>query len=147
AAVGRDLRDFLRPPLRDFYLKAFDSVRETRHPWEHVYECSSPDTLRQLRMRVTVAPGCPPNSLLVVNLLVNEGPMRRRPFYASTDEGEYRRPDGLISMCANCRRTRRATEAVWDCVPRYVESMPPSTTHGLCPACLAIYFPEEIGRV
>ena len=60
-------------------------------------------------------------------------------------EDAYRTSTGFIAMCASCRRTRRqgtATE-VWDWVPKFVEEMPIHTTHGICPPCRELYYPDE----
>jgi hypothetical protein len=95
-------------------------------------------------MRVTLAPGGTPGWLLVVNSNISGQPMRRDALDPIETGIIYRGANGLVTMCANCRRTRRAATKVWDWVPSHVEEIPPGTTHGLCPPCLATYFPEAI---
>jgi hypothetical protein len=57
----------------------------------------------------------------------------------------YRDDRGQIKMCCGCRRTRRWAlgEETWECVPHFVETMPPDVTHGICPSCLKHYYPDE----
>jgi hypothetical protein len=140
--IGRALADFLSFPLSEFYLAALDSVRRTRRPWEQLYECSSPTSLRHYHMRISVGPGNAVDSLLVVNSQIGERPMTRSEIEPTFAANGYRRNDGLLTMCANCRRTRRVQEEVWDWVPQFVDQMPMRTTHGLCRPCLVTYFPE-----
>jgi|SRR5579871_2140494 len=142
APIGLRLEDYLRAPLLDFYFAAFEVVRNTGQPWHHVYECSSPETVRRIHMRVSPAPGSAINSLLVVNSQIGEEPMRRT--VCDPTPAIYRHENGFVKMCSGCRRTHRAIDNVWDWVPKYVEEMPPKTTHGLCPLCVLDYLPREV---
>src|SRR5262245_59379844 len=51
--VGRFLSDYIPSPILGYYAKAHDRVRETGQPWDHFYECSSTETMRQFHMRVS----------------------------------------------------------------------------------------------
>jgi hypothetical protein len=79
------------------------------------------------------------NELMIVNTVIEEGPMLRAEANSAYAADDYRDKDGLVSMCANCRRTRRPGQTVWDWIPAHVASIPIKTTHGLCGPCLLIY--------
>ena len=61
------------------------------------------------------------------------------------DEALYRTADGLLVMCSNCRRSRRAgtgtgATAVWDWVPNYAATPPPRASHSICRLCAVYYY-------
>lgn len=120
--------------LRDFYRERFEAVLHDGQRWEHDYECSSPEMFRRFRMIAFPAEG---SFLVVTNSLQISRPHERAEL--PPDDVEYVR-DGVILMCANCRRVRAAKPAErWDWVPEYVRTMRRNTSHGLCPPCACTY--------
>ena len=64
-------------------------------------------------------------------------------------EAAYVDANGLITMCAHCRRTRRADAQRaerWDWVPAWVARLPDRTSHGLCPGCFSYHYPSSPPR-
>ncbi len=136
-SIGASVMDAVPTVLRPFYDALFEEVRRGREPYEHSYECSSPITKRMFQMRVLP---CGKDGVLVVNSLVHE--IRYPGALSHAIEALYREVHGLIVICANCRRVRRAhaSPAVWDWVPAYVERIPDQVSHGLCEICSHFYY-------
>lgn len=126
----------ISPLLRAFYESAFRLVARTQKPWEHDYECSSPETSRVFHMRVLPLHG---ERLLIENSLLVESPHKHG---RAPDGSRYIGEDGYIAMCGNCRRVlaRDAVgKSVWEWVPAYLVSMPAPVTYGFCDTCLPYY--------
>jgi PAS domain-containing protein len=124
--------------MKEFYRSGYEKALEENKPWEHDYECSSPEQERAFRMRVIPLKGA---HLFVENVLRWERPHDRevQPGFDS----EYLRQAGFIVMCANCRRTERLTKdgkATWEWIPSYVEKPPSLVSHGLCRTCRFYYY-------
>jgi hypothetical protein len=64
------------------------------------------------------------------------------PATAAAVEGCYRDKNGFITMCSNCRRTRRVGCApqIWDWVSAFVANPPDCVSHGICGLCLEYYY-------
>jgi hypothetical protein len=135
---GRPLLDAVAGPQRAFYEGALGTVLAAGTPFEFDYECSSDGRFRLFHMRaLRLGRG---EGILVVHSLSAEGPQLRRD--AEGAEPTYRDGRGLVAVCGHCRRTRRADDpSRWDWVPAFVRSLPDGTTHGLCPTCVAYYYP------
>jgi hypothetical protein len=141
AMIGTSVLEVIPAPLKPFYGDGYDHVFSSLVPWEHTYECSSPTIYRSFRMGVYLDPE--EEGLVVVNSLTVEHPHGNdrephpsSPAYASANEG-------IVTMCSHCRRTQRIdSKEVWDWVPAYVENRPQHTSHGLCPICTFMYYPE-----
>lgn len=126
--------------LRRFYELAFGHAIDTRKPWEHDYECSSPEKYRRFHMRVFPLGR---SYLLVENSLyidrAHEAPDASEPL----DHSRYIDHNGFIAMCSHCRRTRRHTgegHETWDWVPSYLKDTPVLVSHTLCQTCLAYHY-------
>jgi hypothetical protein len=79
------------------------------------------------------------SELMIVNSLIVEQPHPSLALPAI--ETRYRTSDGLIVMCANCRRAKAAEmQERWDWVPGFVEKRPFRVSHGLCPPCYEYYY-------
>jgi hypothetical protein len=50
--------------------------------------------------------------------------------------------EGLVKMCANCRRTYNNANSTWEWIPQLLVYMPKNATHGLCQPCTVFYFGE-----
>lgn len=141
--IGRSILDAIAPVIRVFYYEAMKRVLNTGEDWEHVYEASSADLLRIVRMHVSRVGRGP--FLLVTNSVVVERPhdeheRRKKP----ADDEKYVRHDGRILMCCGCRRVRRASnDGWWDWVPEYLNGVSARVEQNLCPGCLDFYFPDS----
>jgi hypothetical protein len=62
------------------------------------------------------------------------------------EESRYHNEHGLLTMCANCRRTRRSAGIDWDWVPEFLHSPPGRVSHGLCTVCQEYFFGRWLGR-
>lgn len=123
-------------PLRDFYAGLYDAADASSEPVEHEYLCHTPELYRRFRMRMMPLQG----AVLVTHQVMVMRPHDRPE--APPDPALYREGSGLTRMCAHCRATKRVGTAAWDWVPEYVEKLPARASHGLCPSCVAWYYPE-----
>lgn len=102
-------------------------------------ECSSPQVLRLLRTQHV--PVRQPDEdrivgVLLVHTIIHQGPMQAVRPLLQPDDAAYRRLDGLVLMCCNCRRVHRVgSVGRWDFVPAYLERPPVPVTHGFCEPC------------
>jgi hypothetical protein len=139
--VGKPVLDSVPQVLKSFYIKAYQKVLASRKPWAHTYECSSANTFRTFHM--SVYSDLEKNGLLVVNSLSVERPhgRDREPHQVSP---VYSAPhSGFVTLCSHCRRTQRVDhKEIWDWVPAYLERPPMTISHGLCPVCMVVYYPE-----
>jgi hypothetical protein len=126
--------DAMSGELQTFYREAFARVLATGQRWDHDYECSSDQVYRSYRMLVFPVGQ---NFLVVTNSLRLERPHDHVAIAANDADYVH---DGVIRMCANCRRVRVVGSIErWDWVPDYVRTMRPNVSHGLCAACAATY--------
>ena len=136
--VGLNIFDVIPDVLKSFYLGAFARALE-EGVWEVSYECSSPDLFRKYRMRVHALKNR--SWLLVTNPLIYESAHRN---VARADSSLYLQPDGLITMCAHCRCSRRVDlPDQWDFVPDYFQLKGQASlivSHGFCPICHAYFY-------
>lgn len=140
--LGTLILDVIAGPLRPFFASGFAQAQTRLQPWEHDYECSSPDSFRLFHMRVLPLAS---SYLLVENSLQVErphGPERpAMPAYPASYLNEH----GMLIMCSHCRRTRRigaGAVSIWDWVPDFLIDPPGRVSHGLCPNCRAYFYPH-----
>ena len=142
AILGMRVLDVVAEPLKAFYENAFTQTEEKSQPWEHDYECSSPDSFRLFHMRVLPLGD---SYLLVENSLRFERPHGSERPVMPADSALYVSKDGMLTMCSHCRRTRRTSTTsvlVWDWVPSYLVEPPGRVSHGLCRNCRAYFYPS-----
>ena len=133
---GATLLDVIAEPLRAFYARGFEAVRQTNAPWEHDYDCSTPDQFRTFRMIVY-----PQGDYLVITHALH---VARAHAAEPHPPSEAYRQRGLIKMCCHCRRVLAPGQATrWDWVPAWVAHLPPQVSHGLCPTCCEYHYPAE----
>ncbi|HTV17425.1 MAG TPA: hypothetical protein VMG12_02105 [Polyangiaceae bacterium] len=142
--IGADLLSGISGVLRDYYTRAFASVREQCQPWEQTYQCHSPLVRRQFRLR---ALPLEQRALLLVHSTIVEAPFAgSEPDAGSTvaapDLEEYVGPNGMVRQCSNCRRTQHGTSGSWDWVRSYVTQAPSNVSHGICNTCLRQDYPD-----
>jgi hypothetical protein len=136
SVLHKPFLQFVPEDLRLFYQDIFQRVRALGRMQSQDYECSSAQVFRVYRMQVY--PLQAGSGFVVNNSLRVEHPHTRA--VCEPDDASYRERDGLIHMCANCRRTRRVDDpAVWDWVPAYV-TRPREATHTVCPFCAEYYY-------
>lgn len=137
--LGTSLLEVVAEPLRRFLQHAFEAVATSGKPFEFDYECSSAESLRLFRMHIM--PLKPEGGFLVVHSLRVEEPHDRPT--ESPNPKRYCTSEGLIVMCAHCRRTRRAQEPdKWDWVPAHLNDRSLQVSHGLCGICRAYLYPD-----
>lgn len=102
--------------LRPFFAENFRRVIREQRPWEHIYECSSPERYRLLHMIVfplhrdgssspRTIPLSPHDGLLVIHSLRVERPHDRLPLPPL--DHLYRDTNGFLQQCVHCRRVLR----------------------------------------
>lgn len=132
---GTPMLDAIPDVLRPFYVAAYEKVWATGARWEHDYECSSAGVFRRFRMVVYPVQTdflVVTNSLLVETSHTRQAHLARDAMYAV---------DGVITICAHCRRVRNpGLAARWDWVPDYLAMPPPNLSHGLCPPCMEFHY-------
>lgn len=138
AWFGRVWRKCIPEALVDFYADGLDAARSMDEPWDHEYECSSPDVRRLLRATVSPLEG---GGFLFVHAIVLETP------HGTVSSGELgpglRDASGMIVQCCHCRCVRVPTTRQWLFVRSVVASPPPFVSHGLCEPCLAWHYPDS----
>lgn len=139
--IGRSILEFIGGPQRDYYARTYKRLLTVGEAWEHEYECSSKEVYRKFHLRAV--PIRKTAGLLVINSLRVERP--HEVVQCQPLEDVYRNSTGLIIMCGSCRRTRRNSIGAtsWDWVPEFVENFPVRSSHGLCPPCCELYYPDE----
>lgn len=145
--IGTNLLAAVPEPLMQLYEQLLAVARDTRQMRPLDYECSSANLYRLFRMEIR--PIETTAGFVLVHALRVERPhgIDRETF--SPDAARYANSRGLITMCAHCRKTKRASEPeVWDWVPAYLSPLAPRTriTHGLCGPCLAYFYPQAFKR-
>jgi hypothetical protein len=137
--MGQSIQNAIPDILRPFFSEHFSRCLETRCPWHHQYQCSSPETYREFMM--TTYPLGDRNGLLIVNSLLKQTPHNRISHLPLEDE--YRNKDGIIIQCVHCRRVQRGdNELSWDWIPDWLSTFPENTSHGLCDPCYGFYYPK-----
>ena len=130
---GRPLLAVIPDVLQPFFRDHFARAARTGERWEHDYECSSPTLVRRFRM-LTYPFG---HAFVVTHALLVS---HERDEPAAAPSPAYER-DGVVAMCAHCRRVRHASEPErWDWVPAYLAPGLDRMTHGLCPPCFRYYY-------
>jgi hypothetical protein len=135
--LGTSVIDAIPSGLRELYRTRFEGVLASGADWVLDYECSSAEHYRQFRMTAS--------RIDHAHLMVSHAVLELRDHSRVShppDDALYRR-DGLIDMCAYCRRVSAKTLETprWDWVADYVANPPPNLTHGICPLCVDHYFP------
>lgn len=138
--IGTSLQKAIPEPLQPFFKQGYEGCLAEDHPWEHVYECSSPDLYREFHMMVF--PLRMSEGLLVVNSLHIERSQDRKGLPPSLER--YLTTDQLIRQCCLCRRvSRNDNPRIWDWVAEWVETIPACTTHTICETCFGFYYADD----
>lgn len=140
--IGGDFLSGISGVLRDYYRRAFASVRAQGRPWEQSYQCHSPRVRRQFRLRVL--PLEQHALLLIHSAIVESAAPPRDADIGASALAEYVGPSGMVRQCSNCRRTQHGTREGWHWVRDYVSHPPPNVTHGICDICLRQDYPDLV---
>ena len=139
-SIGCCVQDAIAPVLRPFYAENYAKCLRERRPWEHRYECSSAELIREFVMMTY--PLGEEEGLLVINSLVQQT-SHTRSAHEPLDI-LYRHESGHIKQCCHCRRVQRCgAVTTWDWVPDWVTSPPRNTSHGICEPCFGFYYPMQ----
>ncbi len=131
--LGRLILDFVPDILRTFYVHKYWYAQHQEGWTELDYHCSSPEKIRLFRMGMMGVA----KELLVVNHLLLEEACEIGPALSEV-RNLYVAPGNLVTMCANCRKTKRHDDtATWDWVPAFLQEHDLKISHGLCPRCAA----------
>lgn len=134
---------FVPKDLVAHFRNLFRKARQSGRRQSQDYECSSPQLFRVFRMEIY--PLSPGSGFVIINSLRVVQSHSRAAL--DPDDANYRDKNGLIYMCANCRRTRRADNlAAWDWVPAYVQHPSRDMSHGLCHFCRDYYYGAYMAR-
>jgi hypothetical protein len=134
---GRLILDFVPDVLRTFYVHKYWFAKRAAGWTQLDYDCSTPEKIRLFRMAMMAVD----DRLLVTNHLRLEEACEVRAPLTDEQAASYISPGGLVSMCANCRKTRQVeSETQWDWIPEMLRRDTSKVTHGLCPRCLAYLY-------
>jgi hypothetical protein len=137
AIRGTSILSYTPEVLRPFYNNQYEFARGSREPVSFEYHCSSPEMIRVFRMEISGIA----TSLLVANHLLWEEPCEVRSPEFSVDAGRYLGANGILTMCSNCRRSKRADlENTWEWVPEFLQGQSFLISHGLCPHCVRRFY-------
>ncbi len=136
--LGASISSAIGSSLLPFYTIVFAECRRAGRPWEHAYECSSPETFRQFHMRVL--PLSRNGELLIINSLHVERPHEPSDVAPDCEESAYRDERNQLRNCVNCRRFRHAVDHDrWDWIPAWIEHAREQVFDALCPICADYY--------
>jgi hypothetical protein len=135
---GRLILDYVPEVMRTFYVHKYWFAKRTPGWTEFDYDCSSPEKIRLFRMSMMPIE----DGLLVANHLRLEEDCAPTSPLTDARKKDYISSAGIVTMCANCRKTRRVDDFTrWDWVPEFIrdtEGRPVS--HGLCPRCASLLY-------
>jgi PAS domain-containing protein len=128
---GQNLLDYIPSVLHPYYRKLIATTMEEQKVTGRDYTCHSEDAFRMYRLVLIPIPAT--KLLAMEHTQRIARPMDLRP----VDYLGYRDGTGhVVTMCAQCRRTKGTQASQWDWVPEFVRNPPPRVSHGICPDCL-----------
>ncbi len=135
---GTPLFRYLPGVLEYHYLKLFERAREKHELVTAEYECNSPDVFRKFRIHISPIPAT--SLLAVVHSLLAHGDI---PYAICRSTDHDYGVGELVSMCVQCRRTKRLRDHCWDWVPEFLRTPPARVSYGICQECLRRYCPDS----
>jgi hypothetical protein len=134
---GRPVLDYVPDSLRTYYVQKYWFAQRSAEWIPLDYDCSSPDKIRLYRMTMRSAG----EGVLVVNHLRLEEACEPRAPLTAAERMLYISHQGIASMCANCRKTRRRDDSgTWDWIAEFLQERELKVSHGLCPRCAQLYY-------
>ena len=131
---GTSLLDYIPGVLQYHYSKLLERAREKRTIVFTDYECNTPDLFRSFNLSIVPVPESP--LLALVHTLLKKSVIPYPVCSPATHEYGF---ESSVTMCAQCRRSKRLRDNIWEWVPDFVRNRPPRVTHGICDNCIALY--------
>lgn len=124
--------------VRSYVLQGYERALRDHKPFEHQYECSSPEKFRIFHQ--TAYPIAGSKGLVITHhLLVEKDHQESEKSFISRFENNHE----ILTQCANCRKVRDPQEeSTWFWVPSLVHKQLPNISHSICTPCLDHYFPD-----
>jgi hypothetical protein len=136
--LGANISDAGEEPIKSYIEKAYRGALQNNKPFEHDYECSSPEKFRVFHQ--TAYPLIDSIGLVITNHLVQEKPHTEKEVEFNN---RFVNEHGIIIQCANCRKIRNPVNpSNWYWVPSLVKSPLENISHSLCVPCLDHYYPD-----
>jgi hypothetical protein len=133
--LGRSLFSYIPAVLNSQYRTLVDTARLGRKSSGSNYECHSPDQFRIYRLIVLPIP----DTDLIA--MVHSLRVERAMMFGPMDVSAYHHgPGNVVTLCAQCRRTKNNHHRYWDWVPEFVRTPPRRISHGICPECTMYLF-------
>lgn len=128
--LGSSLYDYVPGVLQPHYRKIIEASRLNLRGGGTDYECNTPGSFRIYHMAVLPIP----NTDLLA--MVHSLRIERSPTFEPQRVSAYHRgPGNVVTMCAQCRRSKNNQNCVWNWVPEFVRTPPQRVSHGICPDC------------
>ena len=128
--VGRWLFAYIPAVLKLHYRKLIDTARRDRRIVAQDYECPSADMFQKYHLKILPIPHT--NLVAMVHSLCFKHAMDIETVLPTA----YHHGTGnVVTMCAQCRRTKRTDPSRWDWLPDFVRTPPRRVSHGICPDC------------
>lgn len=110
----------------------------------HVSECNTPSLIRRCTARFSplfLEEGGPLLGVSVTYGLLALGSADAHYGMSVRPPDDFRDSSGMLIQCSCCRRLQRPADSIWDFVAEALGPGIPRVSHGICPTCLAVYYP------
>jgi hypothetical protein len=135
---GTPLFRYVPRVLQYHFSKLFERAREKHELVSADYECNSADVFRKFSMQISPIPAT--SLVAIVHPPLAQGHI---PYPAVRSMDHDYGVGELVTVCAQCRRTKRLFDNCWDWVPEFVRDPPARASHGVCQECLLLYCSES----
>ena len=127
-------------PVGNYVLQGYDRALRDHKPFEHQYECSSPEKFRVFHQ--TAYPISGAKGLVITHhLVVEKDHEESEESFASRFQNSHE----ILIQCANCRKVRDPQdEKTWLWVPALVKNQLPNVSHGICNPCVDHYYGDLV---
>ncbi len=142
--VGRRLDDLLPPATAATFRGRLDQVLRTGRMLDVEDDVGSPGEARRYRTVLFPMRDESDEITAVGSVAINVTDAHRARLRLEAALDENRVLQGLLSICAQCKRIRDSEDQQWKPVESYVQSHSAATfSHGLCPSCAAAFLREN----
>jgi hypothetical protein len=128
--LGTSLFAYVPDVLEPHYRRLVETSRRESTGAGSDYECHSAGEFTVYHLALLPIPRT--DLLAMVHSLRVERPMNMYPLNVSA---YHHGPGNVVTMCAQCRRTRNNHHHLWNWVPDFVKTPPRRVSHGICPDC------------
>jgi hypothetical protein len=126
--LGGSLFSYIPAVFEPHYRKLVDTSRLEHRVTGCDYECHSGEKFRKYHLKLLPVPR---TDLLA---MVHSLRVERDLVFESVEPSRYSH-GSVVTMCAQCRRTKNHHHRLWDWVPDFVKAPPRRISHGICPDC------------